>query len=91
MVPVSGEQTNRGKLVGAVMNGRVHWRIFCSVVAAAALLAFGLHAWLGLNFRAGLGLILGAILVNGILATIEDEMPGGFNNPKPDSRRHEPK
>ena len=48
------------------------------------MLAFGLSAWAHLNFWICLGVIVFAILVNGIIAMIEDEMPGGFNKPKPD-------
>ena len=72
------------------MNRFIDWRIFCSVMAVASSLAFGLHAWIGLTFWACLGLVVFGIIINGIIATIEDEMPG-FHNPKPDGRRDEPK
>ena len=68
----------------------IDWRIFFIMMGAASLLAFGLHAWTHLNFWICLGMVVVAILVNGIIATIEDKMPGGFNNPKPDDPRGKP-
>ena len=62
----------------------IDWRIFFIMIGLASLLAFGLHGWTHLNFGICLGMVVGAILINGIIASIEDEMPGGFNNPKPD-------
>jgi hypothetical protein len=62
----------------------IDWRIFFSVMAVAGLLAFGLHAWSHVNFWACLAIVVVAILLNGVIAMIEDEMPGGFNNPNPD-------
>jgi len=62
----------------------VDWRVFGSVMTIAVILAFGFHRWIGLNFWACLALVVFAILVNGLIAAVEDELPGGFNNPKPD-------
>lgn len=64
----------------------VDWKIFGVTVSVAALLAWALHAWLDVGFWVSLGIVLAAILVNGIVALVEDEMPGGFNNPKRSSR-----
>ena len=69
----------------------INWRIFCSVVAVAALLALGLHAWLRLNFWGCFVLIVAAIRINGLIATTEDERPRGFLNPNPDIHNHETK
>ena len=49
----------------------------------ASLLAFGLHALSGLNFSICLVMVIGGMLLNGYIATIEDDWPGGFNNPEP--------
>lgn len=53
-----------------------------SFIAICALIAWGLHHWGGLNFWAGIGLVAFALFLNGVLAEIEDRMPGGFLNPK---------
>ena len=47
----------------------------------ASALAFGLHALSGLNFWISLVMVVCAMLLNGYIATIEDDWPGGFNNP----------
>ena len=63
----------------------IDWRIFSVSLSVAALLALGLHAVSGLNLWICFGLVVVAMLVNGIIATIEDEMPGGFHNPEPET------
>jgi hypothetical protein len=70
----------------AAMRRFIDLRIFCFTIAVASLIAFGLHRWVGLNFWACLGIVLVGIFVNGIVATIEDELPEGFNNPTPARR-----
>jgi hypothetical protein len=35
----------------------------------------------GLSFLAVAAIVTAAILINGLIATLEDDMPGGFNNP----------
>ena len=69
----------------------IDWRVFLFVLTVASLIAAGLHAWTSLNFWACLELVVFGILINGIIATIEDDMPGGFNNPKSDDPHDEPK
>ena len=60
----------------------VHWPTFflsllvCTALALAAHWIFGVSAWLALP------IIVFAVVVNGALATWEDNRPGGFNNPK---------
>lgn len=67
------------------MKRLVDWRIFFFIMmGAASLLASGLHAGIHLNFRICLGIVVFGILLNGIVAMIEGETPGGFNDPKPD-------
>jgi len=38
----------------------------------------------GLSFLAASGIVLAALLVNGWIATLEDDAPGGFNDGGPD-------
>jgi predicted membrane metal-binding protein len=64
----------------------IDWKVFAATVSAAALLAWALHAWFDLSFWASLGIVLAAVLINGIVALVEDQTPGGFNNPKRSSR-----
>ena len=65
-----------------------NWRIYVFVFAIASLLAWLVHALSGLNlWVCGLLVVIG-IGINGWIATMEDEMPGGFCNPEPDTRRH---
>jgi hypothetical protein len=62
----------------------MNWKIFCISMIIASALAFGLHALSGLNFWICLVVVFFAMLLNGYIATIEDEWPGGFNNPEPE-------
>lgn len=50
--------------------------------AAAVLALGGLLSWYsGIGFAWALLIAIVAVLVNGFIATPEDELPGGFNNP----------
>jgi hypothetical protein len=68
----------------------VNWRIFALTVSVASLLAWISNEWLGLGFWWALAIILVAILINGVVAAVEDELPGGFNNPRPSDRKDRP-
>ncbi len=59
----------------------VDWRLFLPTVAVAALVAWAVHQWIGIPFWGVLAIVIAAILVNGLIALVEDEMPGGFNSP----------
>lgn len=48
----------------------------------ASVLAFTLHTLSRLNIGICFVISIGAIL-NGYIATVEDDRPGGFNNPNP--------
>ena len=48
-----------------------------AIAAASAAIA----AFTPLSFWAVLAILAGSILVNGLFATFEDDLPGGFNNP----------
>jgi phosphatidylglycerophosphate synthase len=46
-----------------------------------ALIAAAFSALSGLPYWWAFLILAGAILVNGLVATLEDDLPGGFNNP----------
>ncbi len=50
-------------------------------LSAVALLAAGLAAISKMGFWWSFLIVAGAILFNGWVATFEDDLPGGFNNP----------
>jgi hypothetical protein len=56
----------------------MNWKIFCISMTIASALALGLHALSGLNFWICLAIAIGSMLLNGYLATVEDDWPGGF-------------
>jgi predicted membrane metal-binding protein len=60
----------------------IDWRIFVGAVAVAVLLAWASYAWFGLGFWISLGIVIAAVLLNGIVALVEDQMPGGFDKPR---------
>lgn len=61
-----------------------NWRI----QLIAILIALGIHAIFHLNLLVCLAIVVVAMLVNGIVAEIEDRRPGGFLNPKPEADTH---
>jgi hypothetical protein len=65
------------------MKKLIHWPSFLAFAGISALVGAGLHYFAGLSFWYAGVIVAGAMLVNGIVAAIEDEGPGGFNNPKP--------
>jgi len=58
-------------------------KIFVISVSITVLISFGVYKYTNFNFWVCLGIVILAILANGWLATIEDDTPGGFNDPKP--------
>lgn len=50
-------------------------------LVVVALLAADLSAISSLKFWWAFLIVAGAIMINGWLATLEDDLPGGFNNP----------
>ena len=63
------------------MKKLIEWRVFLPTIAVLAAIAFGASYLLGLSFLPVFVLTVAAVLVNGLLATLEDDLPGGFNNP----------
>jgi hypothetical protein len=51
----------------------IDWRSFLIGMEIASLLALGLHAWIHLNLWVCFGIVVMAILVNGIVAMFEDD------------------
>ena len=51
------------------------------MILALSLAATGISALYGVRFWCAFAILAAAILVNGLVATIEDDLPGGFNNP----------
>jgi hypothetical protein len=62
---------------------QTRFRLWSLVASIAAATAFGsLLAWIsGMPIWGGIAIIAMALVVNGIAATVEDNSPGGFNNP----------
>ena len=63
-----------GKFIG--------WYTVPIIVAVSTVGGFVSYKWLGGGFWLGFGLVAFGMFVNGWIATIEDEGPGGFNNPR---------
>lgn len=61
---------------------RVSAELFAGWLALCALGVVVLSWLSGLPFWAGAGIVAVALLVNGAVAEVEDQAPGGFNNPK---------
>lgn len=74
----------------AKLNEFIHWPSFASAMAVSGLGGFVAYKWMGLGFWVGFGLTAVAMFVNGWLATVEDEQPGGFHNPVVDKDKDEP-
>lgn len=58
---------------------RVLWPTVWFFVVAA--LGAGLSAVSGMPYWWAFAIVAGALVVNGWVATLEDDLPGGFNNP----------
>jgi hypothetical protein len=50
-------------------------------LSIATLIAWAISHWTSFPFWGAFAIVIGAMIVNGIIATIEDNAPGGFNNP----------
>ncbi|HMZ56663.1 MAG TPA: hypothetical protein PLT48_17565 [Nitrospira sp.] len=65
------------------MKKLIHWPSLLIGLGAATLIALLVSAFSSLAFWPVFVIVVVAVLVNGVVATVEDEMPGGFNNPRP--------
>lgn len=71
------------KITEAVMKRRiVHVPSLLIFLLVAAGAGYGAKAIFGLNFWIAFIVAAIAMLLLGWLSVVEDEMPGGFNNPK---------
>lgn len=61
----------------------IHWPSFFLCASITLIVAWAVNGGLGSGFLVTAGIVALAILLNGILAVVEDEAPGGFNNPLP--------
>ena len=50
-------------------------------LAVWGVVAFALHAFSGMPLWIAFAIVVSAMLLNGLAATLEDDLPGGFNNP----------
>jgi hypothetical protein len=66
---------------------RMTWLITLVVWGTALLVAVGISYFFKVSFWLSLGVVAAAWVINGIVAEIEDRMPGGFLNPR---RKKEP-
>lgn len=55
----------------------------------AATIGYFFGRWTGIGFWVAFAIVYVAMLINGWVATLEDEQPGGFNNPKSDQTKKE--
>ena len=64
--------------------GRLKWLLWLGglgIWGGALIGAVAVSHYAQLNLWACLGVAVGAILINGWVATLGDDLPGGFNNP----------
>ena len=59
----------------------LNWRVFMATITVLAGLALVASHFLGVPLLLAFGILVAAVLVNGFVATVEDDLPGGFNNP----------
>ncbi len=45
------------------------------------IIAAGINYFFGFSYWIAFAMAVGAIMINGVIATIEDDLPDGFNNP----------
>ena len=63
------------------MTNLVDWRVFLPAVAVLGGLGLIASRFLGVPFLPAFVVLVAAVLINGFVATLEDDSPGGFNNP----------
>jgi len=60
--------------------------IYCIVGALVVVGALVIHRFSGPGFFWCIAIAAFAVFLNGLILTIEDDLPGGFNNPTPVGR-----
>lgn len=69
--------------IGKWLGFAFYLTLFIALVLALLIVVFDLYrisGWIAIVFA------IFAILVNGYIAMIEDQLPGGFNNPRPEDK-----
>ena len=64
------------------MKKLLHWPSFLGFAGISGAVGAALHYFGSMSFWYGVAIGAGALLINGIIATVEDEIPGGLNNPR---------
>ena len=59
----------------------IHWPTFIISISIVAAISAAVCHFTKLGFWPVFGITVVALLINGFVATIEDDLPGGFNNP----------
>ncbi|MDQ3566399.1 MAG: hypothetical protein M3436_20765 [Pseudomonadota bacterium] len=63
---------------------------FLIALSAASLVGWALSYFSGLSFWIAFFIVIAAMLINGFIAEVEDNAPGGFNNPLPPAQPKSP-
>ena len=66
----------------------ISWPHFLVSAAIVLLIAWLFNRDFGAGFWITAAIVALCILVNGVIAAIEDDRPGGFNVPDPESKNH---
>mgnify|MGYP000718144360 CR=1 FL=1 len=59
----------------------IYWPGFLCFIALVLFIAWLVNGSFGSGFWITFGIAIVAILINGVIATVEDNRSGGFNNP----------
>ena len=57
------------------------FKIAAISLAIVSAIAAAISYFSGLGYWLAFAIVAGAVLFNGFIATVEDDLPGGFNNP----------
>lgn len=73
------------------MKNPIHLPSLFISLTIASVIGLILHLLSGLGWWTSFAIGFVAMLINGIIATVEDNAPDGFNNPKPNEDEKLPK
>ena len=90
MLQVANVATSRS-VSGDIVKKLLHWPTFVICLVIALAVGYGASNWFNLNFWLAFGITVMIWVVLGLIAFFEDEVPGGFNNPRPDQTRESSK
>lgn len=66
------------------MKNIIDFKIFIPVMVVCGFIAFGVSYFASINFWVSFVIVVMAVFLTGLIATWEDEQPGGFNDPSSD-------